>query len=103
MTIGKTTARMFIGIWAALLLALAPQAALAQSASVPADATAAQVAAGSGPSSENLEAPDNQSDASSADVAPGSDVYVPMKPTPGKGMPVDGRISLQDQYSPTGE
>jgi cytochrome c oxidase subunit 2 len=26
-----------------------------------------------------------------------------MKPTPGKGMPVDGRISLQDQYSPTGE
>ena len=26
-----------------------------------------------------------------------------MKPTPGKGMPVDGRIGFQDQYSPLGK
>ena len=34
-------------------------------------------------------------------VAPGG--YTPMKPTPGKGMPVDGRIGFQDQYSPLGK
>lgn len=33
-------------------------------------------------------------------VAPGG--YVPMKPTPGVGMPVDGRMGLQEQFSPTG-
>lgn len=34
-------------------------------------------------------------------VAPGG--YTPMKPTPGKGMPVDGGIGFQTQYSPNGE
>ncbi len=29
--------------------------------------------------------------------------YVPMTPTPGKGMPVDKGIGLQDQYSQLGE
>lgn len=29
--------------------------------------------------------------------------YVPMKPTPGKGMPVDGGLWFQDQYSPIGD
>jgi cytochrome c oxidase subunit 2 len=33
-------------------------------------------------------------------VAPGG--YVPMKPTPGVGMPVDGGMGLQTQFSPTG-
>lgn len=33
-------------------------------------------------------------------VAPGG--YVPMKPTPGIGMPVDGGMGLQQQFSPTG-
>jgi cytochrome c oxidase subunit II len=33
-------------------------------------------------------------------VAPGG--YTPMKPTPGIGMPVDGGIGLQQQFSPTG-
>ena len=28
--------------------------------------------------------------------------YVPMKPMPGKGMPEDGRMTFQDQYSPIG-
>lgn len=34
-------------------------------------------------------------------VAPGG--YTPMKPTPGKGMPVDGGVTFQTQYSPTGD
>jgi cytochrome c oxidase subunit II len=34
-------------------------------------------------------------------VAPGG--YTPMKPTPGKGMPVDGGVTFQTQYSPTGQ
>lgn len=34
-------------------------------------------------------------------VAPGG--YTPMKPTPGIGMPVDGGIHLQQQFSPNGE
>ncbi len=33
-------------------------------------------------------------------VAPGG--YTPMKPTPGVGMPVDGAMGLQTQFSPTG-
>ena len=40
-------------------------------------------------------------DAARLAVAPGG--YTPMKPTPGKGMPVDGRLGFQDQYSPLGE
>ena len=35
------------------------------------------------------------------DVAPGG--YTPMKPTPGKGMPIPGAIGFQKQYSPIGE
>jgi cytochrome c oxidase subunit 2 len=34
-------------------------------------------------------------------VAPGG--YTPMKPTPGKGMPVDGGYGFQTQYSPNGQ
>ena len=34
-------------------------------------------------------------------VAPGG--YTPMHPTPGKGMPVDGGMTFQTQYSPNGE
>ncbi len=30
-------------------------------------------------------------------------LYTPMKPTPGIGMPVDGNIDFQQQFSPTGE
>jgi cytochrome c oxidase subunit 2 len=34
-------------------------------------------------------------------VAPGG--YTPMKPTPGIGMPVDGGMTFQKQFSPTGD
>lgn len=35
-------------------------------------------------------------------AAAGSAAYTPMKPTPGIGMPVDGRLDVQQQFSPTG-
>lgn len=34
-------------------------------------------------------------------VAPGG--YTPMRPTPGKGMPVNGGVTFQNQYSPNGD
>lgn len=42
--------------------------------------------------------------AAAADVAPADKgYYTPMKPTPGKGMPVDKGWTFQDQYSPVGD
>ena len=35
-------------------------------------------------------------------AAAGSTAYTPMKPTPGIGMPVDGHLDVQRQFSPTG-
>ncbi|MCA0977040.1 cytochrome c oxidase subunit II [Qipengyuania flava] len=53
-----------------------------------------------------LEAVDPAEAADVADpdaVAAGSGAYTPMKPTAGKGMPVDAGIDIQPQYSQTGE
>lgn len=36
-------------------------------------------------------------------AAPVTKTYVPMAPTPGKGMPIDGGLGLQKQYSPVGD
>jgi cytochrome c oxidase subunit 2 len=38
-----------------------------------------------------------------ASPTPAAGGYVPMAPTPGKGMPVDGRLGLQEQFSPIGD
>ncbi|WP_144098166.1 cytochrome c oxidase subunit II [Croceicoccus sediminis] len=65
---------------AATTLALLPQAALAAVATT--------------------EAPVAEATQAAAEAAGG---YVPMAPTPGKGMPVDGGIWFQDQYSPIGD
>ncbi|MFC0205546.1 cytochrome c oxidase subunit II [Novosphingobium soli] len=46
-------------------------------------------------------APASAQDAAASAPAAGS--YTPMKPTPGVGMPVDGGIGLQQQYSKLGE
>jgi cytochrome c oxidase subunit 2 len=40
--------------------------------------------------------------AADASAAPAASSYVPMTPTPGKGMPVNDGITLQDQYSSLG-
>jgi len=65
---------------AATALAVLPQAALAAVATT--------------------DAPVAEATAAVAEAATG---YVPMKPTPGKGMPVDGGVWFQDQYSPIGD
>ncbi len=70
---------------AATTLALLPQAALAAVATT-------EAPVGEAPVAEATEA---------AAAAAGG--YVPMAPTPGKGMPVDGGIWFQDQYSPIGD
>jgi cytochrome c oxidase subunit 2 len=84
MTSGKT-ARAATRIWKGLGISLAsivtagilaPQAALAAAAAPAPAATQAAAAAGS---------------------------YTPMTPTPGVGMPVDGGIGFQNQYSKLGE
>lgn len=77
-----------LGLAAALVFV--PQAALAApqavAAASPAAADAAAVAA---PAGERFV------------IAPGG--YTPMKPTAGKGQPVDGAMGFQTQYSPDGE
>jgi cytochrome c oxidase subunit 2 len=77
--------RLGLGVLASVLvaapLAAAPQAALAAAATAPAAAAPAV--------------------ADRFVVAPGG--YTPMKPTPGKGMPVPGAIGFQTQYSPNGQ
>jgi cytochrome c oxidase subunit II len=90
----------------ALALLAAPQIAVA---AAPVAAQAPVAAAGKAPdqgaqSAANAGAPvvsDAAAMAAGDGAAAGS--YTPMKPTPGVGMPVDGEIGLQDQYSELGE
>ncbi len=82
----------------AALLVMTPHAAMAQE-TVAADV---QIEA---PTNDN-QANDNSAaaDASTdADTSGAVGSYVPMKPTEGKGMPVDGGIDFQDQYSEVGQ
>ncbi len=85
-----------------LALLAAPQAALAAK---PASAVAPiAVPVQTGPATPVAAAPvltAPVADPARVAIAPGG--YVPMKPTPGKGMPVDGSFGFQDQYSPLGE
>ena len=102
----------------AALLWAAPQAALAQAPAADAvtapatPAVTAPAAAGpvASPAAEPAAAAAPANDAAAAAIAANPDRfavapggYTPMKATPGKGMPVDGGIGFQTQYSPTGE
>ncbi len=71
----------------ALGLILAPTAALAQEAGPEPAATEAGASAEDTAGSDGLD----------------PDLYTPMKPTPGIGMPVDGGIDFQQQFSETGK
>ena len=104
MTLGKSTARMLTSMGAALLLALAPQAGMAQPAPAPlASAAAPAVAASPAAAAQANVAPiADKPDASVATPAPGASGYTPMKPTQGIGMPVPGGWKIQEQFSPTG-
>jgi len=77
--IGHTARRAASAVAAfGVALAALPQAALAQAATAAAEAAPTEAAS----------------------AAAGS--YVPMKPVPGIGQPVDGAIGFQQQFSPTG-
>ncbi|WP_225204795.1 cytochrome c oxidase subunit II [Novosphingobium huizhouense] len=79
-----------LGLAAALSFAPAAMAATA-AAPAPAVSASAAPAAAATPAAEASKA------------ASAADAYVPMKPTAGKGQPVDGGMTFQDQYSPTGK
>jgi cytochrome c oxidase subunit 2 len=93
-----------------LALAMLPQAALAAAApqadyaTPAAGAPGAQAPVALDKGAAPAEAAGNPVNNSgpTADTA-ASTAYTPMKPTPGIGMPVDGGIGLQKQFSPTGE
>jgi len=77
-----------------LILALAPQSAMA---AAPAAAPAPAAEAAAAPAAPEAAAP-----AAAASPAAEAPAFPRMKPTEGVGMPVDGAITLQDQYSPLG-
>ena len=104
----RALGKSMIGLAAAGILAAGP-AALAQAPAAAPAAVAPVVTAAPAPAPATSIAPapgaaanDNAAAAAVA-VAPAAGSYTPMLPTPGKGMPVDGRYSLQDQYSPIGD
>ncbi len=71
--------------------------ASAAASGVPAEAGTAVLPSAGGP----IAAPATPSSSERFAVAPGG--YTPMKPTAGKGMPVDGGYGFQTQYSLTGQ
>lgn len=87
-------------VWAALALALIPQFAAAQEAA-PAPEALVAPAPITAPADAATEAA--VSEGSTVDPAAGSDAYTPMAPTAGKGMPIKGGMTFQDQYSKDGE
>ncbi|WP_068075761.1 cytochrome c oxidase subunit II [Novosphingobium lentum] len=96
-----------LGLAAALLMA--PQAMAQAPAAAPAAAPAMATPAAITPAPVSA-APAAKADVAKADAAKpaasasGADsTYVPMKPTPGKGMPIAGAYGFQDQYSITGQ
>ncbi|GGD97457.1 hypothetical protein GCM10011515_16560 [Tsuneonella deserti] len=110
MILGKSTARFLAPVWAALLLALAPQAAMAQERAPVAPAPIASnpvPAEGVAPGADEVGvgasgAVDDKVDASSEKVAPGAGAYKPLGPEWIKGQPTPGALDVQSQYSPTG-
>ncbi|RQW40955.1 cytochrome c oxidase subunit II [Novosphingobium sp. LASN5T] len=72
-------------------------AALAFAPQVMAAPAAAPVAAAAAPAADAVQP------AAKADAGAEKSSYVPAKPTPGKGQPVAGALSFQDQYSITGQ
>ena len=85
----------------ALLLLATPRIAEAQSVAPAATASAAPAAAAAPAADAPVATASAAAPASHFAIAPGG--YTPMKPTAGKGMPVDAGIGFQTQYSPNGQ
>lgn len=90
------------GLILAILLVFGWQAANAQEPLQPSDLNAPVPAVTPPAALENVPA-DEAADVADPDaVAEGADAYTPMAPTAGKGMPIEGAIDVQDQYSEDG-
>lgn len=92
----------------ALAIAVRPLAAQPAAAPVPSDAATSSASANEVATAAAQTTPPAQpaqaelAQGSTDAAAAGSSAYTPMKPTPGIGMPVDGRLDVQQQFSPTG-
>ncbi|MDP3675272.1 MAG: cytochrome c oxidase subunit II [Novosphingobium sp.] len=102
--IARAVGKSIIGLAAAGMLAAGP-VALAQAAApaAPAVIAAPAPAAPVAPAPDAVPAANDAAAAASTTPAATGGGYVPMAPTPGKGMPVDGWLGLQQQFSPLGE
>lgn len=72
-------------------------------AAAPVEALAATTAANPAPAAADAAAPAAAPATTEAAVPAGDATYVPMKPTPGIGQPIDAGIDFQPQVSPVGE
>ncbi|HVR91373.1 MAG TPA: cytochrome c oxidase subunit II [Novosphingobium sp.] len=101
----RSAGRTLKALGLAAALAFAPAAlAAAPAATTPAPVVAAPVAPAPVVTTPAVEAPVvalTPAEAARTAIAPGG--YVPMKPTAGKGMPIDGGYGFQTQYSPNGD
>lgn len=106
----RAAGRALKALGLSLALVMLPQVAMAAAAPLPAYSTPAAseagaqapVAADKGAASAIAAGNPVNNEGPTADAA-ASAAYTPMKPTPGIGMPVDGGIGLQKQFSPYGE
>ncbi len=95
----RTFRRVILALALVLGAATAPQMALAEPAPANAATANAPATTANAPAAK-ANAPAAMPSGPRWVIAPGG--YTPMTPTPGKGMPVDGGLSFQTQYSPTG-
>lgn len=99
----RGTFRIFAALLAALVLTFGWQAASAQSTLESGDLVAPAPAVTPPAALEQVEAADAADVANPDAVAAGADAYTPMAPVAGVGMPSDGLIDIQDQFSENGQ
>jgi cytochrome c oxidase subunit II len=98
LTLGALAATLAFGPAAAVAAAPAASPVAVPSAEAPAAAPTIAAPVAEIPA---VAAPLTAAEQARTAVAPGG--YTPMKPTAGKGQPVDGAYGFQDQYSPNGD
>ncbi len=98
----RGTFRIFAVLLAVLVLAFGWQAASAQTTLESGDLVAPAPAVTPAAVLEQIDPADAADVANPDAVAAGAEAYTPMAPVEGKGMPIDGLIDVQDQFSDTG-
>lgn len=90
----------------AMAVAMSAAPVAAQQAAAPATtaapATAGEAAEAAAETTPPAPAQADVAQGSTPTKAAGSTAYTPMKPTPGIGMPIEGGLDVQQQFSPTG-